>query len=82
MPRLPPNLSADLRISASHGDILTDFDYELLPNAPVVEQSGDRSKYRVRIDREVRAKVGSGGAEMHFKTFHGDIYIRKAGAAR
>ncbi len=75
----PPNLSADLRISSARGEIYTDFDYTMMPNSPVVEKSGDRDAYRVRINRDVRAKVGNGGPEMHFKTFNGDIYIRKVG---
>ncbi|ANM32429.1 hypothetical protein ABI59_22080 [Acidobacteria bacterium Mor1] len=78
----PPNLAAELRISSARGEIFTDFEYDLMPNAPVVEQSGDDRAYRVRIDRDVRAKVGSGGPEMHFKTFNGNIYIRKAGGGR
>jgi hypothetical protein len=39
---------------------------------------GERGdSYRVEVQRDVHAKVGGGGPAFHFKTFNGDILIRK-----
>ena len=73
----PPDLAADLRINAGRGEVLTDFDVNVQAQAPVVDRSGNEGRYRVRVEREVRAIVGAGGPEMHFKTFNGDIVIRR-----
>jgi hypothetical protein len=73
----PRGLSADLRVNAGRGEVLTDFDFEVQPQASVVDRGGDAGRYRVRLEREVRAVVGGGGPEMQFKTFNGDIVIRQ-----
>ena len=74
--RLPASLAADLYITTNRGDILTDFDVELLPQETIVERSADGGRYQVRLESEVRATVGGGGPEVRFKTFNGDIVIR------
>ena len=74
----PPGLKADLSIEPGRGDILTDFDFELLPTAPQVERSESGGGFRVDVGQDVRAKVGGGGPTFHFKTFNGSIYIRKS----
>ena len=73
---LPASLAADLYITTNRGDILTDFDVDLLPQETIVERSEDGERFQVRLESEVRATVGGGGAEMRFKTFNGDIVIR------
>jgi Putative adhesin len=73
---LPANLSADFRISGGRGDVYTNFDFEERPLTSVVEDGGDRGR-RVTFNREMSAIVGGGGPEVRFKTFNGDITIRK-----
>ncbi len=73
----PPGLAADLLISTGRGDVFTDFDVEARPREPVVERSTDGGRHRVSVDREMRLAVGGGGPEMRFKTFNGDIVIRR-----
>lgn len=73
----PANLAADLRINAGRGDVMTDFDFVLQTQEPVVERSENGERYRVRLEREVRALIGGGGPELTFKTFNGDIIIRR-----
>lgn len=73
----PEDLSADLLIQSNRGEVLTDFDFELRPQTATVDQSDGDGRYRVRLERAVRAVVGNGGPEMHFKTFNGDIVIRR-----
>ena len=73
----PDGLRADLRINAGRGDILTDFDADVQPTIPVIDQQ-EGSGYRVQLEREVHVKVGGGGPTYRFKTFNGNIYIRKS----
>jgi hypothetical protein len=73
----PANLSATLRVTSSRGDFLTDFDVDLKPHPPVVQQDGRNGRYEVRLERETVAVVGRGGPDFRFKTFNGDIMIRK-----
>ena len=73
----PAGLAAELRINAGRGEVLTDFDVDVQPQPSVVERSAEGGRYRVRLERDVRAVVGGGGPEMSFKTFNGDIVIRR-----
>ena len=72
----PSNLAAELRMRSDHGEIFTDFELQLEKSpARVTQERG--SGYRVEVRKEVIGKVGGGGPEMAFKTFNGDILIRK-----
>lgn len=73
-----PDFRGTLRMSSAQGDVLTDFDVKLEPRAPVVNREDAKGRYRVQIEEETRGTVGGGGAEFHFKTWNGDVYIRKA----
>jgi hypothetical protein len=73
----PTNLAAELRVNSGRGDLLTDFDVQIQPQAPVVERGGDSGRYEVQMKREMRALVGGGGPAMQFRTFNGDVMIRK-----
>jgi hypothetical protein len=73
----PPTLAADLRVNAGRGDVYTDFDVQLQPQSSVVEEGGERGRKQIRFEREMRLLVGGGGPEIQFKTFNGDIVIRK-----
>lgn len=74
---LPADLEATLRIDPGRGEILTDFEAEVLPQEPVIEQGKRGRGYRVEVSREVVARVGGGGPAFRFKTFNGDIFVRK-----
>ena len=73
----PASLKAELRINGGRGDVLTDFDVEVQPQQTVVERGGGDGRNQVRMERETRARIGGGGPEIQFKTFNGDITIRK-----
>jgi hypothetical protein len=73
----PQSLAAELRISAARGDVLTDFDVDIQARPSEVERSEDTDRYRIRLEREIAAVVGGGGPVMHFKTFNGNIVIRR-----
>ena len=76
---LPANLSADLLVTSQQGDVFTDFDVRTSSQDPaVVERNGDAGgRYRVRMHRETRYAIGSGGPDIQLRTFNGDVMIRK-----
>lgn len=75
---LPPTINADVRMSSDNGEIYSDFELKLAPRpSQVQEQRGGAGKFKVTIGKEVYGTIGAGGADLLFKTFNGDIYIRK-----
>ena len=75
---LPANVKADVVGTSNQGDVWTDFDVTMQPQPSVVEnQNGNGKPYRVRMQREMRGTIGGGGPEVRFKTFNGDITLRK-----
>jgi hypothetical protein len=65
-------------MQAGQGDIYTDFDLQLQPTKPKVTQEREGGgSYRVRMEKAVEGTVGAGGPEFRFKTFKGDIILRK-----
>jgi Putative adhesin len=73
----PASLKAALRITGGRGDVWTDFDIVVQPQEAVVERGGGDGRNQVRMERETRVTIGGGGPEIQFKTFNGDITIRK-----
>jgi len=79
----PADLKANVSLRTDNGEVYSDFDVKVLPNAPqqtVEDNRGHGGKYKVKIDKNVRGTINGGGQEIQFKNFNGNIYIRKAGA--
>ena len=79
----PADLKANVSLRTDNGEVYSDFDIKVLPNAPqqtVEDSRGKGGKYKVKIDKNVRGTINGGGQEIQFKNFNGNIYIRKAGA--
>jgi hypothetical protein len=75
---LPAAISADVRMSSDNGEIYSDFELKLAPKpSQVKEERGASGKFKVTIGKEVYGTIGNGGADLLFKTFNGNIYIRK-----
>ena len=77
----PKNLKAVLKLKSDNGDIYSDFDMSSQEtNRKIVEENTRKKdgKYRIRLEDAITVKINSGGQEMLFKTFNGDIYIRKS----
>jgi hypothetical protein len=76
----PPDVKAKVNLKSDNGEIYSDFEIRLDPAArqPVVEEArGKGGKYRVRIENALNGVINGGGPEMQFKTFNGNIYLRK-----
>jgi hypothetical protein len=73
----PAKLAATLRVTSGHGDFYTDFDVSAQPQPPVVTQGGQNGRYEVRLERETVVVVGKGGPDIRFKTFNGNVMVRK-----
>lgn len=91
---LPAGTSADLVLSSRMGEILTDFEFELLPSEPKVsgrrppgsdardpqpDEHGHGHDFRFEMSQDVRARIGGGGPQIEMKSYNGDLYIRRAG---
>jgi hypothetical protein len=77
---LPADTKARLRLKTNHGEVYSDFDVKLEPDAskPVIEDSrGQGGRYRIRMDRGVYGSINGGGPEYLFQTMNGDILIHK-----
>ncbi len=78
---LPATTRANAVIRADNGDVFTDFDIVMdpAPRQPAVEDArGKGGKFKVKFDKTLTGKINGGGPEFHFKTFNGDIFIRKS----
>ena len=78
----PADLKANVSLRSDNGDVFSDFDVNMTPQAsqPVVEDGRSHGgKYKVKIDKTVRGTINGGGPEMQFTNFNGGIYIRKSG---
>ena len=74
---LPAALKANVRLRSDQGEIYSDFDVALDRNPPQVREERSGSRYRIEVQQELRGTIGGGGPEFFFKTFNGDIYLRK-----
>ena len=75
----PADLKATFNMKAEQGEIYSDFELDLEKTTSKVEEKGKgKGRYKVSIERAMKAKVGGGGQEMLFKNYNGNIYIRKA----
>ena len=76
----PANLKATLKLKSDNGDIYSDFDASKQEaNRQIIEEnrSKNKGKYRIRMDEAIHIRINGGGPEMLFKTFNGDVFIRK-----
>ncbi|HVS14892.1 MAG TPA: DUF4097 family beta strand repeat-containing protein [Thermoanaerobaculia bacterium] len=71
----PAGFASDLRISSMQGEIYSDFELVIEPTTAQVDR--DAKGVRYRVEREIHATVGGGGEETRFKTFNGDVFLRR-----
>jgi hypothetical protein len=75
---LPPTTKANLRLRSDNGDVYSDFDVQLAPSAPVVQESrGTSGRYRISRNRSIVGAINGGGPEFELRTFNSNVYVRK-----
>ncbi len=75
----PASIKANCKMSSQQGDIYSDFDINLTTTPSKTETpKEEKGKYRISFDRTVYGTINGGGPEYQFKSFNGDIFIRKA----
>jgi hypothetical protein len=75
----PPGLAASLTMRSDNGEVFTDFDVVVQKAAPTKREDRSGGRYRVSVEKSMKATVGGGGPEITLRTFNGDIYLRKRG---
>jgi hypothetical protein len=73
----PAATRADVVLRSDQGEIYTDFDVDIEQTPPKVSEDREGGRFRVKIEKEIRGKVNGGGPEIRFKTYNGDIYLRR-----
>jgi hypothetical protein len=75
---LPPTTKANLRLRSDNGDVYSDFDVQLSPSAPLVQESPSGSgRYRISRNRSIVGAINGGGPEFELRTFNSNVYVRK-----
>ena len=78
----PADFKASVKVHSNNGEIYSDFDVQpaTATHTPVVkDERAKGGKFSVQVDKGVAGNINGGGPEVVFKTFDGDVYIRKAG---
>jgi hypothetical protein len=73
----PSTFKATLNLKSEQGEIYTDFDIVMEKTATKIEEGGKGNRKRIVIEKGMKGTINGGGAEVLFKNFNGDIFIRK-----
>jgi Putative adhesin len=73
----PATLKATFKMKTEQGEVLSDFDLNMIKEAPVQRKETSGGTYKVVIDGSIKAQVNGGGPEFSMKNHNGDIIIRK-----
>lgn len=73
----PAGLKANVRVRSDRGEIYSDFPIAAQGHA-VAKETHQEGKRHIEVEREMQGAIGGGGPEILFKTFNGDIFIRRA----
>jgi DUF4097 and DUF4098 domain-containing protein YvlB len=76
--RIPANAGAQVHLDSARGEILSDFEVEIMPTEGTVKRNEDGNGVAVRIEHVIVAKINGGGPVLRLKTLHGNIHIREA----
>jgi hypothetical protein len=74
---LPANVKAKVKMKSQSGEVYSDFDIQV-DTAPQKIEEKDEGRYRISFEKYIIGTINGGGPEYTFKTYHGDIIIRKA----
>jgi hypothetical protein len=78
---LPPTVKAKVSMKTDNGEILSDFDVKLdtTPPKAMPPDAGLQpdGTFHVHIDKTLHGTINGGGPEYQFRSFNGQIFIRK-----
>ena len=76
----PGDLKATVRLQSDNGEIYSDFDVAVsTENIRGPEKTKDKSgRFHIEVSREMIGEINGGGPEILFKTFNGDVLLRRA----
>ncbi len=76
----PAMVKADVKMKSEMGDVYSDFDIQVkqAPQKAVEDEREEGGGYKISFEKAVYGSINGGGPEFQFKTYHGDIFIRKA----
>jgi len=75
----PPSLKATVRLQSDNGEIFSDFDVALATETVKGPESRkEKGRFHVIVSREMVGEINGGGPEILFKTFNGDVLLRRA----
>jgi|RhiMethySRZTD1v2_1073278.scaffolds.fasta_scaffold176947_2 hypothetical protein len=78
---LPASVKANVKLRSDQGDVFTDFDVLLTAakEAPVVKDTRQSDgRYRIEVDRTLYGTINGGGPEFEFRSYNGNVYLRRA----
>jgi hypothetical protein len=71
----PADLRATVHVRSDRGEIYSDF--EIAAHGHAVKESRKEGKRHIEVEQEMQGAIGGGGPDILFKTFNGDIFIRR-----
>jgi hypothetical protein len=75
---LPSSTRANVKLRSDMGEIYTDFDVQVRPAGAVAQSArGADGRIRIEVNRSIQGAVNGGGPEFEFRTFNGNIFLRK-----
>jgi len=75
---LPDKTGVQLHIDSAEGEIVSDFEVEVLPSKPVMSREVGRHGVEVTVESVIIANINGGGTVIKLKTLNGDINITKS----
>ncbi|MEM6818592.1 MAG: hypothetical protein AAF578_07360 [Pseudomonadota bacterium] len=72
---LPDQPKAQLHIDTTRGEIVSDFEIEVLPSETKVSRKNENGTIEIAVENLIIANVNGGGPVIRLKTFNGDIDI-------
>ena len=75
----PENAKFNLKMKTQEGEIYSDFQLKMQTPSPGPDKNTEKKKgkYHVKFDKTIHALLNGGGEEIQFKTYDGNIYIKK-----
>ncbi len=73
----PASLKATVKMRSDHGNLFSDFDMEIKKSSPKIDDNREDGVYKIVMEEWVMGDINGGGPEVTFKTYSGDILIRK-----